>query len=84
MASGYQINIELFREIGYHILIEHIADTPFRFLVLRYLSLGISPEQVAEDSLIRDVRRPLNHFDVSIVCQLLREASMHTKDLVVD
>jgi hypothetical protein len=84
MASCYKVNIELLSEVGYHILVEHIADTPFGFLELRYLGLRISPKQVTEDSLVRDVRWSLNHFDVPVIHQLLREATMHTEDLIVD
>jgi hypothetical protein len=84
MASCYKVNIKLLGEIGYYILVEHVADTPFGFLELRYLHLGISPEEVTEDSLVRDVRWSLNHFDVPIIDQLLRETTMHTQDLIVD
>jgi hypothetical protein len=44
MASCYQVNIKLLGEIGYYILVEYIADTPFRFLEFRNLGLRISPE----------------------------------------
>ena len=44
MASCYEVNVKLLGEIGYYILVENVADTPFGFLELWNLGLRISPE----------------------------------------
>lgn len=84
MPPSNKINIKLFGKVCHYILVKHITDTPLTLLILWYLSLWISPQQITEQTLVRDVRWPLYHLNVSIVCKLLRKPTMHTKDLVVD
>ena len=83
MAPRYEVNVEFLSEVGHHILVEHIADAPLTFLVLGYLCLWICPEQVAEETLVRNVSRPLNHLNVAVVRQLLAQTAVHTQNFII-
>ena len=85
VASCYKIDIELLGEVGHYIFIEYVAYSAFTFRpVLVHAFFWICPEHVAQQALVWDVCRALYHLNVTVVIQLLAQASMHAKDFVVD
>lgn len=46
--------------------------------------LGVSPEQIAEQSLVRDVRWPLDHLNVPVVVKFLTQTAVHAQYFVID
>lgn len=83
MPTRYKINVEFLGKVSNNIFVEDIADASLTLLVLGYLRLRIGPQQVAEEALIWDVCWPLYHLDVSVVCQLLTQTAVHTKNLII-
>lgn len=68
----------------HYILVKSIADAAFTILIVLILVfLGVGPKQVAEETLVWDVRRPLDHLDVAVLVELLTEAAVHAQDLVI-
>ena len=68
----------------HYILVKSIADAALTILIVLILVfLGIGPKQVAKETLIRDIGRPLDHFDVAVLVELLTETTVHAQDLVI-
>lgn len=85
MPTRYQINVELFGEVLNDILVEGVADTSLGVLiVLVLILLWVSPQQVAEKALVRNVARPFDHFYVAVFVELLTQTAMHAENFVVD
>ena len=67
-----------------YILVKSIADAALTILIVLILVfLGVGPEQVAEETLVRDIRRPLYHLDIAVLVELLTKTAVHTQDLVI-
>jgi hypothetical protein len=85
VPTRYQVNIELFGEVCNDVFVEGVADTSLGVLiVLVLILLWVSPQQVTEKALVRNVARPFDHFYITVFIQLLTQAAMHAQDFVVD
>ena len=85
MASRDKIDIEFLGELCHHVLVEGVGDAALGLVPVLVLALfRVSPTDVAQQTLVRNVGRTRDHFEVSAVVELLRQAAMHTEDLVVD
>ena len=85
MTSRDKIDIKFLCEVGHNVFIKCVTDTslalsPVCILVI----LGICPQDVANQPLVRNVCWPLDHLDVPVVVQLLTATTVHAQDLVVD
>ena len=62
----------------HYILVKSIADAALTILIVLILVFfGVGPEQVAQQTLIWDVGRALDHLDVAVLVELLAEAAVH-------
>ena len=69
----------------HYIFVKCVADATLTILIILILIFfGVCPEQVAQQTLVGDVGRPLDHLDVTVFVEFLTETAVHTKDLVIN
>lgn len=84
MCATDQVYVEILQEFLNNVLAEGITDASLIFAPALDVRVGIGPQQIAKQALIRDFNGP---FDADDICQILKvraESAMHTDDLLVD
>lgn len=84
MSSADEIEVMLPQELCHPIRTESIGNASVVLPPAPDLPVGIRPQEVAQQSLIRHVDRPLDLPYLIHALQLGREAAVHAEDLVVD
>lgn len=80
MSSAYKIQVMLIIELFDYILPECVRYTSLIFSPRRHIFVGITPEQVAEKSIIGDVTWPIQILNLLETVKLRRKAPMHTEN----
>ena len=83
VRAANQVYLVLLAEFFDDRLAEDVGDTSF-VVGPRWYIIGISPEQVAQKSLIWRVLRLLNVVDLGQVVQVGRETAVHAHDSLID
>jgi hypothetical protein len=79
-----QVQLVLAQEGADDLLSEHEADSALGFAPHLHGGLGVGPQQVAEQTGIRDVGRPHDRVDLVDGGEVGREAAVHAEDAVFD
>ena len=85
MRSDNEVDVVLLAELLDDVFAEYERNTPFVFSPAGYV-VRVSPKQVAQDALVRNVLRSRNPIDQAQVRVLKvgREPSVHAEDALVD
>ena len=83
MRATNQINLVLLAELLDDGLAEDVGDAALVVGPCRYI-IGISPEQVAQKSLIGRVLRLLNIINLGQMVQIRRETAVHAQNTLVN
>jgi hypothetical protein len=79
-----QVYIELPGKIADYIIIEHVTHSSFAFRpVLMLLLLGVGPKYITQQSLVGYIGRSFDHFNISVVRQLLAQSAVHAQNLII-
>ena len=79
-----QIEVVLLEELLDDLWAERKAHSPAALVPGLYVFVWIGPEEITEDSCLRDLDWPVDVQDLAEVIELGAEASVHAEDLVGD
>ena len=85
VRSTHQIEVVLLKEVRHNVRRKRVAhasviDTP----TAEQLAIWVRPQQIAQQTLVRDIAGPLDVADHAYRRQLGRESAMHTDDSPLD
>lgn len=83
MSTTYQIQIVFVQELGNNVGTESVRDSAIIFSPSHHVFVRIRPQQVTQQSLVRDVSRSLDPANLFHGMQVGTESSVTTKDLLV-
>jgi len=84
MSSAYQVNVMLFIECWHDFLSEGKTDTSIIFTPSLHIFVRVWPEEVAEETSVRDVSGSHNSLDLIQTTELWGESSVHAQDFLVN
>lgn len=84
VGSANQVNVKFRQNIFHHILAESITHSSLALPPSCNIGVGVRPEDIADESLIRNLNRSLDVDQVFEVVEVRRESSMHTQNLLIN
>jgi len=84
MGPAYQVDVVLLKERLDHRFAKGVADATVILPPTRLTFLRIRPQQITEQAVLRDIRRPGDLLELGDSDQFGAEAAMHTQYFVID